>query len=224
VAKNYYLSGQWNVTCDVCSKKIKSSEARNRWDGLVTCPDCWEQRHPLDFIKARTDKITVPFQRPIPTLEFVPQNFTQPLTSIVNLEDNYARVATFTRAYTDSTSVNDSVLVQQGYGRSFTDTISFSEGFDTLVYTSLDLVDTVSITETLSNSVGIVKTSTVTLTDDKSNTVGLNSNDSVSFAETTSNTMSKEITDITSISEVLAFSQAANDAVNDTAINTQAIN
>lgn len=68
--KNYFSSGEWNVTCDVCSEKIKSSEARRRWDGLIVCPDDYEERHPQDFVRARMDKISVPFTRPIPTLIF----------------------------------------------------------------------------------------------------------------------------------------------------------
>ncbi|RPJ57238.1 MAG: hypothetical protein EHM12_09405 [Dehalococcoidia bacterium] len=69
--KNHFISGEWNVTCDVCSKKIKAHEARQRWDGFIVCPDDMEQRHPQDFVKAQTDKISVPFQRPIPTYIFV---------------------------------------------------------------------------------------------------------------------------------------------------------
>ena len=67
MSKNYYVSGEFNVTCDVCSKKIKSSEAKQRWDGFIVCPEDYEQRHPQDFVKARTDKVSVPFTRPIPT-------------------------------------------------------------------------------------------------------------------------------------------------------------
>lgn len=70
MSKNYYVSGGFNVICDVCSKKIKASEAKHRWDGFVVCPDDFENRHPQDFVKAHIDKITVPFQRPIPTLLF----------------------------------------------------------------------------------------------------------------------------------------------------------
>lgn len=74
--KNYYISGDNNLTCDVCSKKIKSSISKNRWDGFQVCPDCWEQRQPLDFIRARIDKITVPVQRPIPTLIYTSVTYT----------------------------------------------------------------------------------------------------------------------------------------------------
>lgn len=70
MSKNYYVSGEWNVVCDVCSKKIKSSQAKQRWDGFIVCPEDYEQRHPQDFVKARTDKVSVPFTRPIPTYIF----------------------------------------------------------------------------------------------------------------------------------------------------------
>ena len=69
--KNYYLSGEFNVTCDVCSRKIKAHEAKQRWDGFIVCPADFENRHPQDFVKAQTDKISVPFTRPIPSYVFV---------------------------------------------------------------------------------------------------------------------------------------------------------
>jgi hypothetical protein len=70
MSRNYYVSGQFNVTCDVCSRKIKAGYTKRRWDGFQVCPDCYEERHPQDFVRARQDKITVPFSRPIPTLLF----------------------------------------------------------------------------------------------------------------------------------------------------------
>lgn len=65
--KNYFISGEWNVTCDVCSKKIKAHEAKQRWDGFIVCEKDYETRQPQDFVRARQDKISVPFQRPIQT-------------------------------------------------------------------------------------------------------------------------------------------------------------
>ena len=62
-----YRSGDWNCICDICGIKIKASKTKQRWDGFITCPSCWEPRHSQDFIKVRQDKITVPFQRPRPT-------------------------------------------------------------------------------------------------------------------------------------------------------------
>jgi len=74
MSRNYYSPGSWNIICDSCSKKIKASESKQRWDGLIVCPSCYEQRHPQDFVKARQDKITVPFSRPkeVPTYTDVP--------------------------------------------------------------------------------------------------------------------------------------------------------
>ena len=66
MSRNHYVSGQFNVICDVCGKKIKAGEAKHRWDGFVVCKDDFEQRHPQDFVRARQDKITVPFTRPRP--------------------------------------------------------------------------------------------------------------------------------------------------------------
>ena len=65
-----YIPGQWNVTCDLCSRKIKSGEARQRWDGFIVCPDDFEHRHPQDFLRVHEDKISVPFTRPIPAYIF----------------------------------------------------------------------------------------------------------------------------------------------------------
>ena len=68
---NYYISGEWNLICDVCGKKIKAHKAKHRWDGFVVCEKDYEPRQPQDFVKARVDKITVPFLRPRPVDVFV---------------------------------------------------------------------------------------------------------------------------------------------------------
>ena len=71
MSKNYYVSGESNLICDSCGKKIKLHEARVRWDGLVVCQVDFEERQPQDFVRARQDKITVPLVRPRPTDLFV---------------------------------------------------------------------------------------------------------------------------------------------------------
>lgn len=70
MSKNHYVSGDWNITCDVCSKKMKASHARKRWDGFLVCKDDFEERHPQDFVRAKQDKISVEETRPIPTLVY----------------------------------------------------------------------------------------------------------------------------------------------------------
>jgi len=66
-----YRPGDWNLICDVCGFKIKASKSKKRWDGLVVCHADWEVRHPMDFLKSRSDKIVVPFSRPRPPDVFV---------------------------------------------------------------------------------------------------------------------------------------------------------
>jgi len=70
MSKNYYISGEFNLTCDRCSKKIKAHQAKHEWTGFIVCGDCYETRHPQDFVKAHSDKISVPFVRPIPEYVF----------------------------------------------------------------------------------------------------------------------------------------------------------
>ena len=50
----------------MCGKKVKAHKAKHRWDGFVVCEKDYEPRQPQDFVKARVDKITVPFLRPRP--------------------------------------------------------------------------------------------------------------------------------------------------------------
>lgn len=66
-----YKVGDWNVICDVCGKKTKSSLVKKRWDGMIVCPDDFEQRHPSDFLRVRKENTTLPFSRPEPTDTFV---------------------------------------------------------------------------------------------------------------------------------------------------------
>ena len=82
MSKNYYLSGEFNLTCDRCSKKIKAHEAKHEWTGFIVCGDCFENRHPQDFVKSRQDKITVPYIRP-PTDTFIVVPY------IIYIDDGY---------------------------------------------------------------------------------------------------------------------------------------
>lgn len=61
MARNWFKSGEWNVYCMVCNRKIKSGLALKRWDGLIVCPDDYENRHPMDFLRAQQERISVPF-------------------------------------------------------------------------------------------------------------------------------------------------------------------
>lgn len=61
--RNYYKSGDWNAICDRCGFKFKASQLKEDWQGFRVCKDDFEMRHPQDFIRARVDKIYVPWVR-----------------------------------------------------------------------------------------------------------------------------------------------------------------
>lgn len=56
--------GLWNAECDRCGFKFKNVDLRKEWNGLMTCKDCWEPRHPQDFLKGVPDDSSVPWSRP----------------------------------------------------------------------------------------------------------------------------------------------------------------
>ena len=79
---NFYKRGSWNLVCDRCSKKIKADESKLEWTGFIVCNDCYEQRHPQDFVKAKIDKIIVPYIRPpsdtyivVPYIFYIDENY-----------------------------------------------------------------------------------------------------------------------------------------------------
>jgi hypothetical protein len=71
MGSNYYKRGAWNTICDSCGFKFKSTELRKDWRGLYLCKDDWSARHPQDFLRARTDKQSVPWARVEPVDDFV---------------------------------------------------------------------------------------------------------------------------------------------------------
>lgn len=66
-----YSQGQWKACCDRCGFDKLSSELRKEWTGLRVCSECWEPRHPQDFVKGVPDDQTVPWARPEPDPVYV---------------------------------------------------------------------------------------------------------------------------------------------------------
>lgn len=56
--------GDWNALCDRCGFKFKASELKEEWTGWMVCKECWEPRHPQDFIRGIPDDSSVPWSRP----------------------------------------------------------------------------------------------------------------------------------------------------------------
>jgi len=137
-----YDSGQFNLYCDVCKKKIKADEAKHRWDGLIVCPDDWEQRHPQDFVKAKIDKISVPFSRPTETIQWDTQygmfdaigfgdNVNIFITTLQNINDT----VTITESvellkvipFSDVVGFSDNVVATWTSNNAYNDTVSFDD-------------------------------------------------------------------------------------------------
>lgn len=62
--KNYHAPGDWNVITDCCGMKRKFSQCIKQHDGLIVCPEHYDPRHPLDFVKSTHDDQRVPVARP----------------------------------------------------------------------------------------------------------------------------------------------------------------
>lgn len=100
----YFLKGNWNVICDRCGEKFKSSQVKKEWTGLMVCDTCYEPRHPQDFIRTVPDRMDVPFVRPRPADIFIPSTREVVLVDNVGLEETFAHDGIFTR-YIPNTDV-----------------------------------------------------------------------------------------------------------------------
>ncbi len=60
--------GVYNMICDRCGFKCKSTQIKREWTGLYVCDssvnDCWEPRQPQDFVRGIPDRQSVPVPRP----------------------------------------------------------------------------------------------------------------------------------------------------------------
>jgi hypothetical protein len=61
---DYYKEGDWNVSCSMCGRKLKASEAVKNWQGMYRHPWHDEPRQPQDFARGVKDLIAVPFSQP----------------------------------------------------------------------------------------------------------------------------------------------------------------
>ena len=165
---NYYISGEWNLICDVCGKKIKSGKSRHRWDGFVVCEDDWEERQPQDFVRARQDKISVPFTRPRPLDSF--RELISYQDTIIVSDDDHADdyfVYDVSNMYFLEDYILDQLAftIQVNWNRPFNDTLPLTESCEHR--TTKSFTDQTIITDSV--SIGSVYRSTytdqVTLTD-----------------------------------------------------------
>jgi hypothetical protein len=48
--------GNW-VECDRCGFEYRAYNIVDEWNGLEVCTDCWESRHPQDFLRVQEERI-----------------------------------------------------------------------------------------------------------------------------------------------------------------------
>ncbi|NIW96980.1 MAG: hypothetical protein GWN13_01800 [Phycisphaerae bacterium] len=59
-----YRPGDYYIQCDYSGFKIRRSQAKKKWDGLLVDRRFWEIRHPQDFVRGIKDRQAVPDPRP----------------------------------------------------------------------------------------------------------------------------------------------------------------
>ena len=69
-----YIPGDYYLICAHSGFKIRRSEARKTWDGLLVHRRFWDPRHPLDTIRSKRDKQTVADPRPEQADRFLDTN------------------------------------------------------------------------------------------------------------------------------------------------------
>ncbi len=72
---NYYKESDYYFTCQRCGVITKISHIKKEWTGLWVCDetvhDCWEERHPQDFVRGIPEHMQVFPASPLSPL-FVP--------------------------------------------------------------------------------------------------------------------------------------------------------
>lgn len=68
---DFHKPGDFNRICDLSGFKVKASETRLQWDGLIVRKESFDSRHPQDFVKGKRDNQTVPRARPEGTDTFL---------------------------------------------------------------------------------------------------------------------------------------------------------
>lgn len=68
---DYFAKGDWNAVCYHCGFKFKASMLRRTWQGFYACSECWEPRHPQDFVRGVPDTQTPSWTQPRPPAVFI---------------------------------------------------------------------------------------------------------------------------------------------------------
>lgn len=58
---------RWKAICDRCGFERRNGQLRKEWTGLRVCGECFDPRHPQEFVKGKPDRQNPPWVRPEPT-------------------------------------------------------------------------------------------------------------------------------------------------------------
>jgi len=50
-----YIPGDHWVNCQRCGFNFRASQTLSEWTGIIVCKECWEPRHPQDFVRGRNE-------------------------------------------------------------------------------------------------------------------------------------------------------------------------
>lgn len=211
--RNYYVSGSHNLICDVCCKKIKASEAKQMWNGLIVCPEDFEMRQPQDFVKARQDKITVPFTRPRPTDVFI---LTQGINDPIPVIDLLNSVQTYVRHFADLITMSDLPSIRRNLG--FTDTVYPQDGgTQNYIDPTYFLQDYIESGGGFSIFVGKSRSDALTMADSIAKSLNLSESDTASLIEYVMDAYSKQTSDALTLSDlanqIAAFNRSPTESI-----------
>lgn len=68
---DFFRENDFNRICDTCGRKFKASATKKQWDGLITCLECYDPRHPQDFVRGRRERQAPSWVRPEKTITFL---------------------------------------------------------------------------------------------------------------------------------------------------------
>lgn len=62
--KHRYHPGENLFACERCGRTYYSSQSRKEWTGAIVCygpgtSDCWEPRHPQEFLRIKGDQVGI---------------------------------------------------------------------------------------------------------------------------------------------------------------------
>lgn len=61
-----YVAGAWKACCDRCGFNFRNTDLKLEWTGLRVCGECFEVRHPQDFVQGVADRQAPAWVRPEP--------------------------------------------------------------------------------------------------------------------------------------------------------------